>query len=45
MCVCCCACVAEASYAVLARAVKDYSNSQEKNHLSFKEGDLLTVSP
>lgn len=36
--------LSEASYAVQARAVKDYSNMHEPNHIAFKEGDLITVS-
>lgn len=36
--------IADASETVLARAVTDYHNPKEKNHLTFKQGDLLTVS-
>ena len=34
----------EASSNVRAKAVKDYNNTHEPTHITFKEGDLITVS-
>lgn len=36
--------VAEASYGAQARAIRDYYNNLDHNHISFKEGDYINVS-
>ncbi|GFN87260.1 class e vacuolar protein-sorting machinery protein hse1, partial [Plakobranchus ocellatus] len=41
--VCCIEFRAEASCAVYARALRDYSNVYDPGSLSFKEGDIITV--
>jgi len=33
----------DASSNVRARAIKDYCNSLDPSHISFREGDLITV--
>ena len=40
----CCTVFSEASYAIHARAVREYYNMQEPNHISFREGDFIRVS-
>jgi len=37
-----CVC-SDASSNVRARAIKDYCNSLDPSHISFREGDLITV--
>ena len=37
-------CVSEASFAVQARAVKDYCNIYDPQTLAFKQGDIIKVS-
>lgn len=37
-------CVAESSYVVLARAIKDYHSVYDPRALSFHEGDYIKVS-